>query len=179
VLGTLACTFLPQVRRTRVCARSRISALARRTLPAALLCIVSGCDGRHLETRGAEASSTTCIGVSLDCYVMTFFDRGSSALTSQTLNTLSSFLASCRKLGQGTIFVTGHADSTGASEDLAVSRARAESVRTHLIARGIPADSLKIEAYGATKPLVSPTDRRPVLAEPDHAQNRRVDVQLR
>ena len=151
---------------------------ARRILAIALLFVVSGFYGRYPEARGAEASSTACIGMSMDCYVMTFFDRGSSALTSRTLNTLSSFLTTCQKLGQGTIVVTGHADSTGASESLAVSRARAEAVRAHLITRGIPAESLKVEAYGSTRPLVG-TDRRPVFAESDHAQNRRVEVELR
>jgi outer membrane protein OmpA-like peptidoglycan-associated protein len=164
----------------RACALSWILGLARGALPAAVLFVVSGCDGNSPRAQLPGHSSTTCIGISMDCFAMTFFEPDSSALSSQTLNTLNKFVTECRRLQEGPIVITGHTDSSGTPEGkMAVSRARAEAVRAYLITIGMPAEPLKVEAYGSARPLVVPTERHPVLDESDHAQNRRVEVQVR
>lgn len=63
------------------------------------------------------------------------------------------------------ITIEAHTDVRGASEDnLELSRRRAETVRTALIARGAPAAALGAVGYGETRPL----DRRA------HTRNRRI-----
>lgn len=64
------------------------------------------------------------------------------------------------------IAVTGHTDGGGNSKvNVALSLARAEAVRSALIARGIPADGLRASGIGSAKPIVGldpldPANRR-------------------
>lgn len=164
----------------RACGLSWILGLARGALPVAVLFAVSACDGKSPLAQLPGHSSMICNSLSMDCFAMTFFEPNSSALSSQTLKTLNKFAAECRRLQEGPIVITGHTDSSNTPEDkMAISRARAEAVRAYLISIGMPAESLKVEAYGAARPLVVPTERHPVLDESDHVQNRRVEVQVR
>lgn len=67
------------------------------------------------------------------------------------------------------IRVEGHTDNIGKSSDnLALSRRRATSVRTYLISRGIDADRLLAEGYGDSNPIATNSD------EIGRAKNRRV-----
>ncbi|MCC6558009.1 MAG: OmpA family protein [Polyangiaceae bacterium] len=66
--------------------------------------------------------------------------------------------------------VEGHTDETGARElNVRLSKARAQSVRSYLIAKGVSPDRLSAEGYGPDKPLVSGSD------EASRAKNRRVE----
>jgi OOP family OmpA-OmpF porin len=72
-----------------------------------------------------------------------------------------------------TLVVSGHADITGSPEfNQVLSRKRAASVKAYLIAQGVPAERIKIEYYGSTKPIASndTVDGR--------KKNRRVDLDL-
>ncbi len=65
--------------------------------------------------------------------------------------------------------VTGHADAAEAAAGQAsVSRTRAEAVAAFFRSNGVPAEVIKVTAFGAGRPLV-PSDG----AEP---QNRRVEL---
>lgn len=66
--------------------------------------------------------------------------------------------------------VEGHTDDTGGREmNLRLSKARAHSVRSYLIAKGVSANRLTAEGYGPDRPLVSGTD------DAARAKNRRVE----
>jgi outer membrane protein OmpA-like peptidoglycan-associated protein len=69
------------------------------------------------------------------------------------------------------VLVEGHTDSTGADDyNLQLSRLRAESVRSILIAGGVSPDRIESQGYGKTRPVASNA-----TAE-GKAQNRRVEI---
>lgn len=70
--------------------------------------------------------------------------------------------------------IAGHTDSTGTPEhNLDLSRARADVVRTYLIAKGIRTDRLTATGYGAAQPIATNA------TEPGRAENRRVEFKVR
>lgn len=71
------------------------------------------------------------------------------------------------------VLVEGHTDSTGADEyNVTLSRLRAESVRSILVAGGVSPDRVESQGYGKTRPIASNA-----TAE-GKAQNRRVEIVL-
>lgn len=69
------------------------------------------------------------------------------------------------------ITLTGHSDRSGpAAVNRRISQRRAQAVRDALIARGVPADAITIEAEGETALLIGTLDG---VRE---AQNRRVEI---
>jgi outer membrane protein OmpA-like peptidoglycan-associated protein len=74
-------------------------------------------------------------------------------------------------VGNRRVLVEGHTDSTGADEyNLKLSRLRAESVRSILIAGGVSADRIESQGYGKTRPVASNATAT------GKAQNRRVEI---
>jgi OOP family OmpA-OmpF porin len=70
-----------------------------------------------------------------------------------------------------TISVSGYADTSGPSSyNVGLSQRRAEAVRRELIARGVPAENIRIAAYGETHLAVETGD------EVRNAQNRRAVI---
>jgi outer membrane protein OmpA-like peptidoglycan-associated protein len=69
--------------------------------------------------------------------------------------------------------VEGHTDSVGGEvSNMKLSQARAESVRTYLVGKGIQADRLEAVGYGTTKPIASnKTDK-------GRSQNRRTEFRI-
>ncbi len=66
--------------------------------------------------------------------------------------------------------IEGHTDSRGNDKDnLKLSQARADSVRTYLASKGVEEGRLRSVGYGETKPLVKEK------TDADRAKNRRVD----
>ena len=55
---------------------------------------------------------------------------------------------------------------------MTLSKARAESVRTYLVGKGVRGDRLRAEGYGPDKPLVDKKDPQ------SRAKNRRVEFNL-
>jgi OOP family OmpA-OmpF porin len=69
------------------------------------------------------------------------------------------------------IAVTGHTDAGGIPKvNVALSLARAEAVRSALVARGIPADGLRASGLGAAKPVEGLDPRDPA--------NRRIEFSV-
>ena len=69
------------------------------------------------------------------------------------------------------IVVEGHTDSQGsASKNETLSQQRAETVRSHLVSRGIPADKISAVGLGSSRPVAdnATADGR--------ANNRRVEI---
>ncbi|MFH1516330.1 MAG: OmpA family protein [Pseudomonadota bacterium] len=73
----------------------------------------------------------------------------------------------------GTLRIEGHTDSMGtANANELLGDARAEAVRDALIARGVPADRLRAEGFGARKPIDDNS-----TAE-GRAHNRRIEIRV-
>lgn len=81
----------------------------------------------------------------------------------------------------GKIVISGHADQLGDSRsNLRVSQQRADTIKTYLIGKGVPARLLEAVGEGSSKPLVKCD---PQLARADLIQclepNRRVEIEVR
>lgn len=99
------------------------------------------------------------------------FDEASARIDRASDKVLDEVADALRPCLGGIIAVTGHTDSNGdATANLALSRARAESVRWALIGRGIPADGLRAAGMGSAQPLKG-------LASGDPA-NRRIEFSV-
>ena len=97
------------------------------------------------------------------------FDSGRSSLKPEATTILDQVAALARKYAGVTISVNGHTDGDGSdAANLALSQARADTVRQALIDRGIPAEQLVAQGFGESQP-VAPND-----TPENKALNRRV-----
>lgn len=102
-----------------------------------------------------------------------YYDTGKSTLRStsyQSLNNLAELLYYKKKMR---IEVSGHTDDVGSDDtNQRLSKARANSVRSYLIKKGIAADRLTAVGYGESKPIAAndtPEGRQ---------KNRRTEVRI-
>lgn len=99
------------------------------------------------------------------------FSEASAAIDPESVRLLNEVADALRPCVGSIIAITGHTDSKGDPvANLALSRARAASVRWALVGRGIPADGLRATGKGSSDPL-------PGLAPTDPA-NRRIEFSL-
>jgi outer membrane protein OmpA-like peptidoglycan-associated protein len=71
------------------------------------------------------------------------------------------------------IVVEGHTDSTGSAEtNQELSMKRAAAVRDALVSRGVSADRISVEGFGAARPIADNT------SQAGRANNRRVEIVL-
>ena len=100
-----------------------------------------------------------------------FFDWGKPELTRDAEAILQEAAAAFRQSQPARVRIDGHSDRSGpAGINLAASRRRAEAVKSHLIANGIPAGRIAVSAFGESRPVVPTEDG---VRE---AQNRRVEI---
>jgi type VI secretion system protein ImpL len=81
----------------------------------------------------------------------------------------------------GKIIISGHADQLGDPQgNLQVSRQRAQTIRTYLVGKGVPADLVDAQGEGSRKPLVKCNMQMP-RAQLIHClePNRRVEIEVR
>ena len=94
-----------------------------------------------------------------------------SAIASKLLNTPNI----------GKVVISGHADQLGDSQgNLQVSKQRAQTIRTYLVGKGVPAELVVAQGEGSRKPLVNCDMQQPraqliKCLEP----NRRVEIEVR
>ena len=89
------------------------------------------------------------------------FEESSSEIALASRELLDEVAAALRPCLGSIIAITGHTDSTGSEPgNIALSRARAQAVQTALIDRGIPADGLRSQGIGSSRPIegLPPTD---------------------
>lgn len=110
------------------------------------------------------------IGVNLD---RVGFATGSARLTPQSQRQIANIAAVLRTYPKTTVVVAGHTDNVGSeSPNLALSRARAESVAWELRKSGVAADRVRVKAYGSEKPMAENS------SEQGRSQNRRVTLEV-
>lgn len=102
-----------------------------------------------------------------------FFDTGKSTLRAESdkeLNDLAEFMMYQKTM---VIEVAGYTDNVGSDADnLKLSQARAEAVRTYLIKKGVHAENIQAKGYGSADPVASndtPEGKQ---------QNRRTEVHI-
>ena len=84
------------------------------------------------------------------------FESGSATLLRSSQPILHFFASVFDHCSEFTIAVSGHTDSTGSANlNLDLSQKRAQSVAQFLVGIGVPADSLKVQGYGESKPIAS------------------------
>lgn len=85
------------------------------------------------------------------------FVTGSARLDAHArgaVNALAGVMGVCVREAGLRAEIGGHTDTTGSDEaNLALSRERAGAVRAALIARGVPAEAVSAEGYGASQPI--------------------------
>ncbi|MEZ6030244.1 MAG: OmpA family protein [Hyphomonadaceae bacterium] len=94
-----------------------------------------------------------------------------SAVIRSTSTFLLDAIARAAKACPGQLRIEGHTDEVGEDDsNVALSLRRAEAVRTALIRRGVAADRLIAEGFGATHPIADNT------TEAGRARNRRIEI---
>ena len=125
--------------------------------PLAALKIASPATSRHPE---ADRWTSTSIRVG--------FHSGSARLTPESRRQIANIAAVLRTYPKTTVIVAGHADNVGSEPpNLALSRARAETVAWELRKGGVAADRVQVKAYGSEKPMAdnsSEQDGRKIAA---------------
>lgn len=99
------------------------------------------------------------------------FASGKSIVLPGAQNSLNQVADALKDQDNAKIMVEGHTDSTGNAQfNMELSKARAESVASYLVSRGVPRDQITSEGFGATRPVAdnnTPEGR---------ANNRRVEI---
>ncbi len=98
------------------------------------------------------------------------FENGSALLTASGTRILDEMLDTIKKMAGVKIEVIGHTDSIGnPASNLALSRARADSVKTYLVTKGFPPELIGTSGMGANQPVASNT------SEDGRKRNRRIE----
>jgi len=99
------------------------------------------------------------------------FATGKSELLPIAKDKLNEVAKALKDQGFKAITIEGHTDSQGsATKNDELSRNRAESVRTHLVSQGIPADKVKAVGVGSSRPVAENSTPE------GRANNRRVEL---
>jgi len=102
-----------------------------------------------------------------------FFPTGSAELQPTSMAELDQLLQLLQQNADLRLEVSGHTDNAGTPEvNQRLSEARANSVRDHLVGKGIDASRLTAIGYGDARPVV-PND-----SDADRARNRRTEIKV-
>jgi outer membrane protein OmpA-like peptidoglycan-associated protein len=101
------------------------------------------------------------------------FDFDKSNIRADARPILDEAIATLKAEGTITIVCEGHTDSRGTDEyNQKLSQRRAQSVKEYLVKGGVPADRIKVEGLGESKPVASND------TDDGRAQNRRVELRV-
>lgn len=101
------------------------------------------------------------------------FEPGSAVLRQTAWPILDEMALAMSKLKGRKFEVIGHTDASGArAANVSLSLARAQSVKSYLIGKGLPADSMAISGLGPDQPVASNA------TEEGRARNRRIEFRV-
>ena len=101
------------------------------------------------------------------------FDTGSASLTPQSNEQLRNVAAILQEYPSANVKIAGHTDSQGnETANMALSRARAESVAKTLTEAGVAPERVHVEGFGSQKPIADNA------TEAGRSENRRVMVEV-
>lgn len=134
-----------------------------------------------LSTRQQDAASVTArYGAVLEARPQppvsftVYFEQGANRLTAESRAAFEKIKAELARRAAPEITVVGHTDRVGkASDNDALSRTRADTVRALLIEAGIEGKLIDTAGRGEREPLV------PTADEVDEPKNRRVEISVR
>jgi outer membrane protein OmpA-like peptidoglycan-associated protein len=99
------------------------------------------------------------------------FEVAKGSLTKKGKSTVDKLANILKQYPNINVEIAGHTDSDGAAQfNQKLSQARVNTVKTHLISKGIQAKHLTAKGYGESKPLV------PNTSDANKAKNRRVEI---
>ena len=125
-----------------------------------------GCDGWIAPAKPVAQSKITL-------QADTLFDFDKSALKPEGKAVLDRVVAGISGFKLEVVVAVGNTDSIGTDAyNLALGQRRAQSVKTYLVSKGVPADKIYTESKGKSNPVASNK-----TAE-GRAQNRRVDLEV-
>ncbi|MDR1075797.1 MAG: OmpA family protein [Xanthomonadaceae bacterium] len=102
------------------------------------------------------------------------FESGSATLTPVGLAVLGELLEPMRQLGDSRVEIIGHTDNVGRlGANVALSRARAETVRAYFRQNGIPDGAMSVSGAGPDQPVA---DNGSIEGR---ARNRRIEFRVR
>lgn len=130
-------------------------------------------DAIETQAKTPAAAAPAAQAASADWRYSLFFDFNDARLGADAAKTAAAIAKEVRLAGYPKIRVAGYTDLSGSdSYNVKLSQRRAEAVKRALVAAGVPADRILVEALGKTSPHVATADG---VREP---QNRRVEVTL-
>lgn len=119
-------------------------------------------------------SEALAIRPSPPVHFLLYFELDSIELKPDSLNQIPAAMAAIRDRSSSHISIVGHTDTLGEkSDNLDLSRRRAEAVRDLLIRNGVPDRHIETTSHGEKNLLIKTGDN---IAEP---RNRRVEVVVR
>jgi OOP family OmpA-OmpF porin len=130
--------------------------------------------GAGLSSRGPEARQWDPQAVRSQFGAALYFVEGKDEFTEESKRVIDGIFAEIAKRAVPDVVVIGHTDRLGTDAyNDALSRQRAEVVRSALLTRGIAVDKVVAIGRGKREPVVPTADG---VAEP---RNRRVEIQVR
>lgn len=147
----------------------------RRTRPTTLVAalLVAGCAQQTAPAPPKLATKPTVgqeIGAVARNKVEISFANGSASLSPDATQQLDLAARLFRDIHPALMYSIGHSDAVGDEfSNVLLSAERARTVKQALVARGIPADRLYIQAFGESDPISR--------SDPNAPENRRVVVQ--
>jgi len=101
------------------------------------------------------------------------FESGSAILAASGVQILDEMAVALKRVGGKKVKILGHTDSSGdADKNIILSQQRADAVKTYLIHKNIPAESLSTEGLGSNKPVADNTTSE------GRKKNRRIEFEV-
>jgi len=130
-------------------------------------------DGTMLASGDSDIESLRCenelLGVLAERTIR--FEESSAEFIPGSEEVLDELAATLRPCVGAIVAISGHTDTSGSPQlNLALSQDRAQTVARELVARGIPAQSLRATGYGSTRPAQG--------LDPADPANRRIEFRV-